>query len=597
MDEGAGILMQEQPNGYAEEEYEYELSNRLKNLLWTVSGDYELDMELDVRSFQRSKYISLYDAVKQGAFARYFSKDDFGLYLVKKLYLGADEAALVNLAQMCVDQAVTKKVAKERKGVISLRKKAFADILERDFHKLSRPGNLTGRIKIAMLQEGIDGTYSAEKRIREQVEALFALQDAACTMDVIQEVDAFYNRLVDPEFEAQHGGLAQVLAVSAEDLKQFDWQDFLNESAEESALEEMMRQANSSVPFEEEEGDRKARAGQILVSEEAARKMYSFIELHYGVSYMDETEQRRMNRRICRGVHADCKLYFTDGILNHPVKENNTYVLAKRTLEMNRKFYRQHARVSRHNIQELGDILKRSLQARNEEERYTSSYGTVVPAKLWKVGRSKDAGLFVRETKQHNSNFVVDVLIDASGSQRSRQHMVALQGYILSAALSRAGIPHRVLSFCTFWDHTVLRRFREYDEDREADWRLMEFTSSSNNRDGLALRASADGLLDRPEENKVLIVLSDGHPNDLVVNRPNVKNPSIYTGEYAVKDTAAEVRRLRSQGIAVLGVFAGEEQDLLAERRIFGKDFAYIRDISTFAHVVGRYLKKQVDDQ
>lgn len=65
MDEGAGILMQEQPNGYAEEEYEYELSNRLKNLLWTVSGDYELDMELDVRSFQRSKYISLYDAVKQ----------------------------------------------------------------------------------------------------------------------------------------------------------------------------------------------------------------------------------------------------------------------------------------------------------------------------------------------------------------------------------------------------------------------------------------------------------------------------------------------------------------------------------------------------
>lgn len=597
MDEGAGILMQEQPNGYAEEEYEYELSNRLKNLLWTVSGDYELDMELDVRSFQRSKYISLYDAVKQGAFARYFSKDDFGLYLVKKLYLGADEAALVNLAQMCVDQAVTKKVAKERKGVISLRKKAFADILERDFHKLSRPGNLTGRIKIAMLQEGIDGTYSAEKRIREQVEALFALQDAACTMDVIQEVDAFYNRLVDPEFEAQHGGLAQVLAVSAEDLKQFDWQDFLNESAEESALEEMMRQANSSVPFEEEEGDRKARAGQILVSEEAARKMYSFIELHYGVSYMDETEQRRMNRRICRGVHADCKLYFTDGILNHPVKENNTYVLAKRTLEMNRKFYRQHARVSRHNIQELGDILKRSLQARNEEERYTSSYGTVVPAKLWKVGRSEDAGLFVRETKQHNSDFVVDVLIDASGSQRSRQHMVALQGYILSAALSRAGIPHRVLSFCTFWDHTVLRRFREYDEDREADWRLMEFTSSSNNRDGLALRASADGLLDRPEENKVLIVLSDGRPNDLVVNRPNVKNPSIYTGEYAVKDTAAEVRRLRSQGIAVLGVFAGEEQDLLAERRIFGKDFAYIRDISTFAHVVGRYLKKQVDDQ
>ena len=89
--------MQEQSGGYTAEEYEYELQNRMKNLLWTVSGDYELDVELDIRSFQRSKYISLYDAVKQGAFARYFSKDEFGLYLVKKLYLGADEQALSRL--------------------------------------------------------------------------------------------------------------------------------------------------------------------------------------------------------------------------------------------------------------------------------------------------------------------------------------------------------------------------------------------------------------------------------------------------------------------------------------------------------------------
>ena len=58
--------MQEQSGRYTAEEYEYELQNRMKNLLWTVSGDYELDVELDIRSFQRSKYISLYDAVKQG---------------------------------------------------------------------------------------------------------------------------------------------------------------------------------------------------------------------------------------------------------------------------------------------------------------------------------------------------------------------------------------------------------------------------------------------------------------------------------------------------------------------------------------------------
>ena len=581
-----------------DEEYRYELENRMKNLLWTVSGDYDLDVSLDIDSFQRSKYISLYDAVKQGAFARFFSKDAFGMYLVKKLYMGAEEASLMRLAQMCVDQAVSEKICAERAGVRTLRKKAFEDLLDRDFDRLARYNNPVGRMKIAMLQEGLNGTYAAERRVREQVDQLLALRGADTTEEVIRKVDDFYNRLVDPDFEQEHGTLEQVLAVSAEDLKKFDWQDFLDETAEESTLEEMMRQVDSSViPPEMEEQERKTRAKKLLVTEEAARKMYSYIELNFGRSYMDEREQERMNRRICRGVHADCHLYYTDGIIENFVRENNTYVLACRTLELNRRYYRQHQRMARQNITQLGNLLKRSLQARNEAEQTMSTFGTVIPSKLWKVGRTEDARLFLRTTKKLSSDFVVDILMDGSGSQRGRQQDVALQGFILSAALSKAGIPHRVFSFCSFWSYTVMRRFREYDENAEADWKILEFTSSSSNRDGLAIRAAADGLLQRPEENKILIVLSDGRPNDVVLNRPNVKNPAVYTGEYAVKDTAAEVRRLRSQGISVLGVFAGEEQDLSAERRIFGKDFAYIRNLSTFAHVVGRYLKKQVDEQ
>ncbi len=52
---------------------------------------------------------------------------------------------------------------------------------------------------------------------------------------------------------------------------------------------------------------------------------------------------------------------------------------------------------------------------------------------------------------------------------------------------------------------------------------------------------------------------------------------------------------LRSQGVSVLGVFAGEEKDLPAEKKIFGKDFAYIRDIGNFSKIVGRYLTKQLE--
>ena len=37
-----------------------------------------------------------------------------------------------------------------------------------------------------------------------------------------------------------------------------------------------------------------------------------------------------------------------------------------------------------------------------------------------------------------------------------------------------------------------------------------------------------------------------------------------YQGEFAVRDTAMEVRHLRSLGVSVLGVFAGREEELLS---------------------------------
>ena len=92
-----------------------------------------------------------------------------------------------------------------------------------------------------------------------------------------------------------------------------------------------------------------------------------------------------------------------------------------------------------------------------------------------------------------------------------------------------------------------------------------------------------------------MIVLSDGRPYDVVINRPNAKNPKPYEGAYAIFDTAEQIRRLRSEGVSVLGVFAGEEKDLAAEKKIFGKDFAYIRNISDFSRIVGRYLTKQLE--
>lgn len=583
------------------EERQLEIENRIRNLMWTVSGDYGLDTKVDVEAFARSKYIALYDGIKQGAFARYFDKEELGMYLVKKIYLQASESALVSVVQMCIEEAIHEKVTGERSGVASVRKRAFADILDQEFDRMS--STRQGRVKIAMLKEALQGDYRVEKQTRACMEQLYALRGATDTMDIIRTADSLYNSLADTYFEKRAGDLEKVLAVTLEELTEFSWKDFLSEEMYEETLESYLEKVTERMtdtrPIPDEEEHKEPQPGQkkiMLVDEESLKKVYSYVEQNYGKTYLTPVEEKRINYRYCKGMHGDCGLYFTEGILKNPVRRNYQYEYAKKQRDKNRYAYHDNHRAVKRNIAELTGTLRKSLTLRDEVQEVISDRGKLVPARLWRVGRTSDAKLFTRELKNHNMDLVVDVLIDASGSQRSRQGQVALQAYILSEALSNVKIPHRVMSFCTFWDHTILHRFRSYDDDREANGNIFEYNTSSNNRDGLAIQAAADGLLERDEENKIMIILSDGRPYDVILHRPNARNPQPYQGKYAARDTSFEVRKLRNLGVSVLGVFAGEEADLPTEKKIFGKDFAYIRSIENFSRIVGKYLVHQWDD-
>ena len=584
------------------EERQLEIANRMKNIIWTVCGDYTLEAKPDVEGFLKSKYIALYDGIKQGAFAKYFEKEKLSMYLVKKVYLGAREDALVAIAQLCMEKAVGDRIARERKGVASIQKKAYAYVLDHEMDTLVR--SEFGRLQLAMMRQVLTGDRRCEEKIRKQLDRIEPLEEAVDTMEVIHTIDACYNAWVDPGFEQMHGNLEQVLAVTVEELMEYNWRDFLTEEMYEenfeSYLEQMSKQMTATGQNHAEEKEEKEDSSKkrkiVRVSEEDLKKVYTYIELNFGKTYLSPLEEKKINFQLCRGIHADCGLYFTDGILANPVKRNYQLEYAKKQQGKNKYAYYDNHRTVKQNIAILSGILKKAMAMRQEETTILFDRGRICPERLWKIGRSRDAKLFSQTYPADGSTFVVDVLIDASGSQRVRQEQVALQAYIIMQAMSSVHIPHRVMSFCTFWDHTILQRYREYDEDASANEKIFNFTTSSNNRDGLAIRAASLGLLEREEERKIMIILSDGRPYDVILNRPNARNPQPYHGDYAVRDTGTEVRRLRNLGVSVLGVFAGEEKDLEAEKKIFGRDFAYIRDISRFSRIVGSYLNKQIEE-
>ena len=288
------------------DDYRLELENRIRNLLWTVSGDYGLDMKPDVSLFLRSKAIALYDGIKQGALARYYDKDMLGLYLVKKIFMEAGENELTFVAQLCIEEAIGEKVCEERPGIRSMQRQCFEDILDQEFEKMPSHADLAGRLKVNVLRRRLsEGEYHTEQKMQPFMELVQEAGSTKDTMELIRIIDRLYNSLINPNFERDHGTLEQVLAVTLEDLTEFSWEDYLSEEMYEEALETYVDKLTTNVAglenaavTEEMEEKRERRRKVTVVTPEMQEKAHTYVELNYGITYLTEAEEIKLREVI-----------------------------------------------------------------------------------------------------------------------------------------------------------------------------------------------------------------------------------------------------------------------------------------------------------
>ena len=567
------------------------MENRLQNLLWTVSGDYNCDVKINPADLQKSPEIAFYNMILQGAFQKYFDAEVFETYMQKKIQYGAEPSVLFLISKLCIDSAVCQKVCAERKGIENIRRKAFRETLKKDAFRFSHTD--WDYLEYCYLEFQLYQKIRNPK-LQPLLLKIAALSHTNSIKDVCKCIDEVYHTAYEKGFAEYFKGISRDtngLQSVTEDSEETKEQDNL------ISEEDTVNIFSGHVDAQDNGKQDKSTARLLSLDKQSSEHLEKYIELNYGKSILPPNEKSRLQKQMCTGIHEDCRLHITKGVLHNQTESNAKTDYVKRIKEENLHIYKKNFLLTRQNILSLSNLLKRALLTRTERELCTSEYGTICPEKLWNLGRTDNSMLFKRELLQDNSDFAVEVLIDASGSQQRRQSLVALQGFIISRALSLAEIPHRVTGFCTFGSYTILNEYRDYLDNSDADENIFEFYGSANNRDGLAIRAAADSLDKQPQENKILIVLSDGNPNDIIAANSRQKaEKQPYCLDFAVKDTATEVRRLRNRKISVLGVFAGEEEDLQAEKKIFGKDFAYIHDISNFANIVGHYLKKQITD-
>lgn len=328
-------------------------------------------------------------------------------------------------------------------------------------------------------------------------------------------------------------------------------------------------------------------------SEEALR---NYIRSFFGPPLYDDRRTRSLESLLCTGDHKGCRLYYARGDAGLD-RTAQGYAGAQRRaalkqMERNRAAYQADFVRHRAGIVRLTARIRNAMLAYLEPAAIRTASGQLETGRVWRGAVLDDRKVFARVLRTDPGQLSVDLLLDGSTSQLNRQESVAAQGYMIAESLTRCGIPVRVTSFCSLSGYTVLTRYRDYGET-DRNEQIFNYFTTGCNRDGLAIRALGKALEDSAYEHRMVILLSDAKPND-VVKMARDGNFADYTDQNGVDNTAREVRALLHRGVSVVCVFTGNDEDLPAARSIYGRDFARIRSLEQFADTVGALIQNQL---
>ena len=164
----------------------------------------------------------------------------------------------------------------------------------------------------------------------------------------------------------------------------------------------------------------------------------------------------------------------------------------------------------------------------------------------------------------------VGLLLDESGSMCScdRCTYARASAIILYDFCKALRIPVTVYGHSTSGNCVDLYSYAEFENiDNDDKYRMMDIAARGSNRDGAALRFVAEQLVKRPEEVKILILVSDGQPA-----------ASGYYGSAAEEDLRGIKQEYRRKGILFIAAAIGEDKQNI--ERIYGDSFMDITDLN-----------------
>lgn len=197
-----------------------------------------------------------------------------------------------------------------------------------------------------------------------------------------------------------------------------------------------------------------------------------------------------------------------------------------------------------------------------------------------------DGKLFYNNSLPNETpELAVGLLLDESGSMwGDRATYARAAAIILYDFCDSLDIPVIVYGHTTSYSEGVeLYSYAEFESyDKDDRYRLMDVQARNSNRDGAAIRFVAERLVKRPEQVKLLIIVSDGQPA-----------ATGYCGSAAEDDLRGIKHEYQKRGITFVAAAIGEDKENI--ERIYGDAFMDISDLTKLPEKLTNVVKKHIN--
>ena len=309
----------------------------------------------------------------------------------------------------------------------------------------------------------------------------------------------------------------------------------------------------------------------------------------FGIPLFSLEKELLINEICAVDKHKKSHVYFTKGETTNSYDIINS--LNQKARERNYTYYKENENKNKRIINRLAKNIKLSLNSINDSDTYTTKEGMLVGsiARRSKVGNNPK--IFSKKTYDDKDTFRVTILLDGSNSLLYKQEIVASEAYILSMALSKNNINHRIISYSTVNDYTALTFLKAFDEKTDVN-RIFSYKTIGFNRDGLAMRAISS-ITEKKAKNELLLILTDASPSDikpLITEGFSLNKP--YKEQAALTDYKEEINNLRKKNIKIAALIHKDNPENASY--LFYKDFVRINDLNNLANAGARLIKNQI---